>query len=176
LLGVSFSHRPTLVRGLDYYNKTVFEFVSDNLGAQNAFCGGGRYDHLVSHIGGKQDQPSIGAAIGVERLLLLLEPMKDRLPIPHKPALSVIIPLTRDQHALALYIADHLRHHGLCVDTLLEADSLKSMMRKANKYGATYALLLGEDEQRAQTITIKHMMTGETQTISQIDCVAYLKK
>jgi histidyl-tRNA synthetase len=176
VLGISFTHKPTLVRGLDYYNKTVFEFVSDNLGSQNAFCGGGRYDHLVSQIGGKQDQPSIGAAIGVERLLLLLEQIKDRLPLPHKPLLSVIIPLTKEQHMLALYIADHMRYHGLCVDVLLEDDSVKSMMRKANKYGAMYALLLGQDEQRAQTITIKNMTTGESQTVPQIEIVGYIKK
>jgi histidyl-tRNA synthetase len=176
ILGVSYTHKPTLVRGLDYYNKTVFEFVSDNLGAQSAFCGGGRYDHLVSQIGGKQDQPSIGAAIGVERLLLLLEPNKDTLPLPHKPKLSVIIPLSNKQHTLALYIADHMRHHGLYVDVLLEEDSVKSMMRKANKYGTTYALLLGEDEQRAQTITVKNMMTGNSETIPQIEVVNYIKR
>lgn len=176
ILGVSFSHRPTLVRGLDYYNKTVFEFVSDNLGAQNTFCGGGRYDHLVAQIGGKQDQPSIGAAIGVERLLLLLEPIKDRLPIAQKPLLLVVIPLAVEQQTLALYIADYLRHHQFCVDVILENDSLKSMMRKANKYGAAYALLLGEDEQRAQTVTIKNMVTGAMQTVPQIECVNYLKK
>jgi histidyl-tRNA synthetase len=176
ILGVSYSHKPTLVRGLDYYNKTVFEFVSDNLGAQNAFCGGGRYDHLVSQIGGKEDQPSIGAAIGLERLLLLLEPMVEKLSLPQKPMLSVLIPLTSMQHGLALYVAEHLRIHGFCVDVLLENDSLKNMMRKANKAGATYVLLIGEDEQKAQTITIKHMTTGAMQTIPQIECVAYLKK
>ena len=176
LLGVSFSHKPTLVRGLDYYNKTVFEFVSDNLGAQNAFCGGGRYDHLVSHLGGKHDQPSLGAAIGIERLLLLLEPHKDKLTLDQKPMLSVVVPLTEAQRTLALYIAENLRRNNLCVDVLLEDDSVKNMMRKANKYGATYALLIGEDEQKTQTITIKNMVTGESQTIPQVECVAYLKK
>ena len=72
-VGIAFMHAPCLVRGLDYYNKTVFEFTSSHLGAQAAFCGGGRYDHLVSAVGGKKDQPSIGAAIGVERVLMILE-------------------------------------------------------------------------------------------------------
>jgi histidyl-tRNA synthetase len=175
ILSVSFSHKPTLVRGLDYYNKTVFEFVSDNLGAQNAFCGGGRYDHLISLLGGKEDRPSIGAAIGVERVLLLLEAIKDTLPIPHKPALSVILPLSKQQHTLALYIADHMRTHDLCVDVLLDSDSVKSMMRKANKSGARYALLLGDTEQQAQTITIKNMTTGQETTLPQIDIVSYIK-
>src|SRR3984957_10422043 len=73
ILSVTYAHKPTLVRGLDYYSKTVFEFVSYDLGAQNTFCGGGRYDQLVSQLGGTQDQPSIGAAIGIERLMLLLD-------------------------------------------------------------------------------------------------------
>jgi histidyl-tRNA synthetase len=176
MLGVSYTHRPTLVRGLDYYNKTVFEFVSGELGAQNTFCGGGRYDYLVSHIGGKQDQPSIGAAIGIERLLMLLEPISNNFLLPQKRPLTVIIPVETSQHPLALYIADHVRRHGICVDTFLEESSLKGMMRKANKWGAHTVLIVGEEEQRTQTVTIKHMTTGETKTVPQIDVVKYLQK
>jgi len=90
MLSVSYVHQPRLVRGLDYYSKTVFEFVSNALGAQNAFCAGGRYDQLVRQIGGKQDEPSVGAAIGVERLMLILETIKDRLPLPQQAALHVL--------------------------------------------------------------------------------------
>lgn len=176
LLGVSFSHKPTLVRGLDYYNKTVFEFVSDNLGAQNAFCGGGRYDFLVQQLGGKEDQPSLGAAIGIERLLLLLEPIRDQLPLPQQPALYVILPLSPAQQPLALLIAEMLRAQKYHVDVFLEQDSVKSMMRQANKVGATLALIIGEEEQKMQIVTVKNMMTGESEKVAQIDLVKWLQK
>jgi len=176
LLGVSYTHRPTLVRGLDYYNKTVFEFVSDNLGAQNAFCGGGRYDFLVKQLGGREDQPSLGAAFGIERLLLLLEPIQERLALPHKPALNLVLPLTPAQQTLALLLTESLRAHHLHVDVLLEGDSIKHMMKQANKRSASHVLIIGEDEQQSQTVTIKNMMTGNSERIAQIDAVQYLKK
>ena len=98
LLSVTFKVQPSLVRGLDYYNKTVFEFVSGGLGAQNAFCGGGRYDQLVTQIGGKTDQQSIGAAIGFERLLMLIEPHKDSLPLPQLPKLHATFTIGKDTY------------------------------------------------------------------------------
>jgi len=176
LLSVSYAHKPTLVRGLDYYSKTVFEFVSHNLGAQNTFCGGGRYDQLVTQLGGKQDQPSIGAAMGIERILLLLDPMSSALVIPPAPVLHVIIPMQAQHIALALLIADTLTAAGLCVEVLVEQDSMKSMLRHANKMGARYALLIGDDELQSRTVTVKNMVTGTQETIGQIDLVHYLKK
>ncbi len=176
LLSVSFNPKPTLVRGLDYYNKTVFEFVSDALGAQNAFCGGGRYDQLVSQIGGKVDQPSIGAAFGIERLILLLEQVRTTLTLPHAPRLQVIIPLTQAQQSVALLLADELQAHNLATEVLLEGDSVKSMMRQANKLGAQFCLLIGEDEQRTHEVTVKNMVTGTEEKMAQIDVVAYLAK
>jgi histidyl-tRNA synthetase len=175
LLSVSFTVQPTLVRGLDYYNKTVFEFVSGSLGAQNAFCGGGRYDSLIGQLGGKPDQPSIGAAIGVERLELALEPIKDSLQLPQLPQLCLVLPFTQAQHSLALLLADELLAAGLCTDLLLEGDSVKSMMKKANKMGARFALLLGEDEQKNNQVTVKNMITGAEEKMDQSQVVAYLK-
>lgn len=176
LLSVSYAVKPNLVRGLDYYNKTVFEFTSDNLGAQSAFCGGGRYDQLVSQLGGREDQPSIGAAMGIERLLLLLEPMRDNLPLPEQPALHVILPMGKEQMTLALLLADTLQAAHLCTDIMLEGDSIKNMMRKANKLGAAYVLILGDQEQENKTVTVKNMVTGAEERIAQIDLVKYLKK
>ena len=173
-LSVSYSYRPTLVRGLDYYDKTVFEFVSTELGAQNAFCGGGRYNSLVKQIGGKEDQPSIGASIGVERALLLLERIKDTLQLPQLPPLIVVLPLTKEQHALALLVADELQARSFCTDVLLEGDSVKSMMRQANKMGARFALLLGPDEQAQKVVTVKTMMTGDEEKVPQKELVSYL--
>lgn len=176
LLSVSFVVQPTLVRGLDYYNKTVFEFVSDGLGAQNAFCGGGRYDQLVSQLGAATDQQSIGAAIGIERLLLLLEPYKDSLPIAQPAQLQVLMPMSSEQQTVALLLADELQAHGLCTEVLLEQDSIKNMMRIANRLGAAYALIIGPDEQSNNQITIKNMITGAQETVAQSQVVTYLKR
>ncbi len=176
LLSVSFAINPRLVRGLDYYNKTVFEFSSQSLGAQNAFCGGGRYDRLAEELGASESYPSLGAAIGIERLLLLLEPHKDRLALPQSPALFIIMPLAPAQNMLALLLADTLCAAGLGIDLFLEGDSLKSMLRRANKMGASHVLLVGEEEQKAKTVTVKNLMSGHQQTIAQIDLVTYLRR
>jgi len=176
MLSVSFVVVPRLVRGLDYYCKTVFEFVSSQLGAQNAFCGGGRYDQLVRELGGKEDRPSLGAAVGIERLLLLLEEYKDRLTIPTKPALYVLVPLSKAQEPLALLLADELQAQNLCTDIVLAGDSVKSVMRKANKMGANYALILGEDEQKSHQVTVKNMTTGTEEKIAQSELVGHLKR
>ena len=112
LISVSFSHSKNLVRGLDYYDKTVFEFASADLGSQNAFCGGGRYDRLVNDISlGHQNQPSIGAAIGIERLIILLELIKDKLPLPQMKPLYLIMPLTTKQHIISLLLANRKAKH-----------------------------------------------------------------
>jgi histidyl-tRNA synthetase len=175
LLSVSYAYRPTLVRGLDYYNKTVFEFVSKDLGAQDTFCGGGRYNQLVKDLGGNQDKPAIGAAFGIERLMLLIEPLRDQLQIPHAPSLHMIIPMTTAQHTLALLLADELRAHNICTDVILEG-SMKSMMRKAGNSGAAYALILGETEQQNRTVMVKNMTTGTEESVAQVNVVKYLKK
>lgn len=173
ILSVSHAHDPRLVRGLDYYNKTVFEFVSDNLGAQNTFCGGGRYE-LATQFGAKEPIPSLGAAIGIERLMLLLEPMRDQLPISKLPALHIIMPLSAQQQSLALLLADTLLANNLCVDVLLDGGSVKNMMRKANKMGAATALILGDEEQEGRTVMVKDMITGSQEAVAQIDLAAYL--
>jgi histidyl-tRNA synthetase len=175
ILSISYTHKPTLVRGLDYYDKTAFEFVSESLGAQSAFCGGGRYDHLVSYMGGKKDYPAIGAAMGIERLILLLEPIRDRLPLPIGPAIQVILPLDKAQHDLALLLADELQTHGICVDILFEG-SLKSMMRKAHKMGAQHVIIVGSEEQKKDEVVVKNMMTGQEEHIKQIDLIKFLNK
>ncbi len=176
LLSVTFSYNPRLVRGLDYYNKTVFEFTSDSLGAQNAFCGGGRYDQLANQLGSKQTYPALGAAIGIERLLLLLEPLRDTLALPQPKPLYVLMPLSEEQNSLTLLIADALNAPNLVTDTLLDGDSLKSMMRRANKMGAAYALIVGDQEQQAKTVLVKNMMTGDQEQVAQIDLINYLRR
>lgn len=176
MLSVSYAPQPKLVRGLDYYTKTVFEFLSGNLGAQNAFCGGGRYDQLVSMLGGKEDQPSIGAAIGIERLMIMLELIKETLPLPQPAPLHAVLPLSEKQQTLALILADVLQREGLATEALLEGGSLKSMMRKANKLGAKFCLLLGDEEQQKNEVTIKNMVTSEEIRVPQVEAVKHLIK
>jgi histidyl-tRNA synthetase len=107
--------------------------------------------------------------------MLLLEPLRDQLNIAHPPALHMIIPMTPAQHTLALLLADELQANNICTDILFEG-SIKAMMRKTNKFGAAYALILGETEQENRTVTVKNMTTGTEQTVPQIDIVVALKK
>ena len=175
LLSVSYIHNPKLVRGLDYYNKTVFEFVSQNLGAQNTFCGGGRYDQLALELGAAHDEPSLGAAMGIERLLLLLESQNSTLPIKEEPALYVVLPVTAEQQSLALLVAQTLSHHGFTTDILLDEPSIKSMMRKANKMGAKFCLIIGPEEQNNRQINIKNMITGHSTLVPQGQVINHLR-
>lgn len=176
LISISFKHAKNLVRGLDYYDKTVFEFVSSNLGAQNAFCAGGRYDRLVHDISQKIDQPAVGAAIGVERLMLLIEPIKDKLAIEPKAPLYLILPLSEKQQLLGLLISNQLHFNNITCDILLDESSVKNLMRKANKLGAKFVLIIGDDEQNSHEVTIKNMVTGQEERIKQTELVNYIQQ
>jgi histidyl-tRNA synthetase len=167
MLSVNFIHDPCLVRGLDYYNKTVFEFTSSDLGAQNAFCGGGRYE-LAKQLGATEEIPSIGASIGMGRLLLLMEQNPDRVTIPPEKALNVIIPMEDEQNVLALLLAHNLQSSGLCVDILF-GSTLSKKMKKANKLGAQHVLVIGETEQKDGTVSIKNMQTGKSKIVKQTE-------
>ncbi len=172
-LSVSFVVEPKLVRGLDYYNKTVFEFTSPHLGAQDAFMGGGRYN-LGRQVGAKQDYDAIGAAIGLSRLLLLLEQNKDKLILPEKPALHVILPLSEEFQGAGLFLAENLQNNGFATDIVLKKASMTNMMKKAEKLGASYALILGEDEHKSGMVSVKNMQTGKTQKIAQSEVISVL--
>ena len=167
-LSVTFMHNPYLVRGLDYYNKTVFEFVGTTLGAQNTFCGGGRYDTLATQLGSKEEVPAFGAGIGLERLLMLLEGHEDKFAVAKRP-LVCIVPCQAEQNGTALLVADSLQVAGVCIDILIDDASLKSKLRKANKLQAMYVVMIGVDEQVGNYVTIKNMITGKDDKISQAD-------
>lgn len=167
-LSVTFSHNPYLVRGLDYYNKTVFEFIGTTLGAQNTFCGGGRYDTLATQLGSKEEVPAVGAAIGVERLLMLLQDNQDSFAIAKRP-LVCIVPCQQEQNGTALLIADTLQAAGVCIDILVDEASLKSKLRKAHKLQALYVVVIGCDEQAGNYVTIKNMITGKDDKVFQAD-------
>ncbi len=169
-LSVNFEIDQNLVRGLDYYNKTVFEFVSVNLGAQNTFCGGGRYDHLAQQLGSKVEIPAFGCAIGLERLIMILEANRQALTL-QAPTLTCIIPLCLAQNKLALHLADYLTQHKKTVEVLLDDVKIKNKMKKAHELKATWTLLIGDDEQKNNTVTIKNMITGTQETVSQKDAI-----
>ena len=158
-LGISFIHNPSLVRGLDYYNNTVFEFSSPLLGAQNAFCGGGQYD-LSQQLGHKQPITSIGAAIGVERLTLLLEASNDPLALPTPKPLHVIVPLSDEQLPLALLAHQALHRANLNV-MLSHPRPLKKALKRANDMHAAYCVLIGAEEQEDNVVRVKTMSTGD---------------
>ena len=173
-LSVTFVHNPYLVRGLDYYNKTVFEFIGLALGAQNTFCGGGRYDSLAQQLGSKEQIPAFGAGIGMERLLIVLEGQEEKF-AAKRSSLVCIVPCAAEQNGTALLIADNLQAAGVCVDVLLDVASLKSKLRKADKLQAAYALVIGEQEQAENFVMVKNMMTGQDEKVSQADLETYFK-
>ncbi len=174
-LAITFTIDDQLVRGLDYYNKTVFEFTSINLGAQNTFCGGGRYDGLAQQLGSKTEIPSLGCAIGIERLLMILEDKKDKLS-EIAATLICIIPLDHAQNKVALHLADHLISQGLTVEILIDDQKVKNKMKKASDLKATYALIIGENEQKNNSVMVKNMITGTQEMILQNQVAQYLKK
>ncbi|MCB9493205.1 MAG: histidine--tRNA ligase [Epsilonproteobacteria bacterium] len=175
LLSVNYIVDTMLVRGLDYYNKTVFEFCSEELGSQSAFCGGGRY-LLGKGVGAREDIPSIGVGIGMGRVMMLVEQTLNQHSLPQKPALSVVVPLQTEQQALGLMLCYELTKNGLHTDIIFDTASVTNMMKRAHKTGARYALLLGPDEQENSTVSVKDMQKGTTTTMSQTEVVALLKQ
>jgi histidyl-tRNA synthetase len=173
--GVPFAVNPRLVRGLDYYNLTVFEWITDALGAQGTVCGGGRYDPLVERIGGKAS-PSCGYAIGVERVIELL---REAGTVEPRPAADVYVAHQGGTTATrAFAVAEQLRDAGL--DVLLHAGeaSLKSQMKKADASGAEYAVIVGEKELEQSAVALKALRvsagggTGGEQRIVPLDRLA----
>ena len=169
LLSVNFIENSRLVRGLDYYNKTVFEFSSRRLGAQSTFCGGGRYDGLITQFSPKDFQPALGAGIGIERVLMLLEPEE------FKSKLIAVLPLSKEQNNLALLVAEEIRNSNIKVETILDVASIKSLLRKASKMDATAAIIIGDDEQATQTLTVKNLVDGNSAHFTHAEAFEYLK-
>jgi histidyl-tRNA synthetase len=170
--GVAFRFNPRLVRGLDYYNRTVFEWTTDRLGAQGTVCAGGRYDGLIEQIGGKP-APACGYAMGVERLLALLE--ESGTFQPSVPDVYVV----RQGVAAERYaerVAERMRESGLEVVIHCGGGSFKSQMKKADSSGALYALIVGEDELRGGEVTVKPMRSAGEQIRVKRDGVAQALK
>lgn len=157
-LDIKFEEDPYLVRGLDYYTRTVFEITSDALGAQNAICGGGRYDLLAEELGG-QPAPAVGFASGIERMLMVAEAQKIQLAA--EPSLDVyVIALGDAAKPVAHKLLRRVREWGLSADADLLGRSMKAQMREANRQNSRFVLILGEDELAADSVTVKDMQAG----------------
>jgi len=157
---IKYTVNPSIVRGLDYYTRTVFEFVSDEIGSQGTVCGGGRYDGLVAELGGN-DTPALGFGMGLERLLMLME--KQGCPIPETPAPDLYIaPMGPAALSAAVAICRRLRSEGFAAATDLMGRSLKAQMKYAGKSGYRFTCVIGDDELAKGVVTVKDMTTGES--------------
>ena len=162
--GVAYSINPRLVRGMDYYNLTVFEFITERLGSQGTVCGGGRYDYLIGEIGGKH-APAVGWALGVERVLELLkeqgEAMTEAAPdayaiIPDAASLPIVSPVLQSLRRMGVSV-----HMHAPADSADGMGSMKSQFKKADASGARYALIFGADELAQHQVTVKALRDGE---------------
>jgi histidyl-tRNA synthetase len=171
--GVAYEINPRLVRGLDYYNRTVFEWVTTRLGAQGTICAGGRYDGLIEQIGGKPS-PAMGFAMGVERLLALLQ--DDGMALP-KPAVDVYLVHQGELASqLASQVSEQLRDANLSVVMHCGGGSFKSQMKKADASGAVVAVVIGDDEAQANQASVKPMQGGEQVKVSVEQLSATIRK
>ncbi|MBL4829219.1 MAG: histidine--tRNA ligase [Aliivibrio sp.] len=171
--GIQYQVNERLVRGLDYYNRTVFEWITESLGAQGTVCGGGRYDGLVEQLGGKAT-PAVGFAMGVERLVLMMETLEQT---DVRSAVDVYL-VTAGEGTLAagMTLAETLRDQlpNLRIMTHFGGGNFKKQFKRADKSGAAVALILGETEVLEQTVTLKDLRGGEQQTVAQADIASLL--
>lgn len=162
--GIEYKINPHIVRGLDYYTRTVFEFVSGDIGAQSTVCGGGRYDGLISQMGGPS-VPSLGFAMGIERLMLAINNKGVELPDAHTP--DIYIAAMGENTALkATELCAVLRNDGLKAQTDICARGLKAQMKYANKIGAKFSMVLGDDEISSGKAKLKDMEKGNEREIA----------
>ncbi|NET81760.1 MAG: histidine--tRNA ligase [Moorea sp. SIO1F2] len=164
-LGISYQLNPRLVRGLDYYTHTAFEIISDDLGAQATVCGGGRYDGLVDELGGNKT-PAVGWAIGLERLVILLQQLQA------SPALALdfyLVSRGEVAQAQGLKLAQQLRKAGLAVELDLSGSAFGKQFKRADRSGAVACLVIGDAEAQSNTVNLKWLASGEQETMTQAD-------
>ena len=175
-VGIQYEINPKLVRGLDYYNKTVFEWVTSALGAQGTVCGGGRYDGLVEQLGGHATS-GVGFAMGLERLVLLVQEVNKSIPV--KSAVDIYVVYQGEGTTLAAFqLAEKLRSELPHLSTMLHCSggNFKKQFRRADKSGATLALVLGESEVQNNQVVVKHLLgTAEQQTIDVANLIEHVK-
>lgn len=180
--GIEYVINPRLVRGMDYYNLTVFEFVTPHLGSQGTICGGGRYDDLMAQMGGKAT-PAVGWGLGIERVLELLKELKLLVPEPTPDAYAVIPDIANAPSVMVTL--QHLRRAGVSIQmhaSTLGADgasvmaSFKSQFKRADASGANYALVFGADELADNSVAVKPMRGGDQQTYKLSDLAQLVQK
>lgn len=172
--GVQYTIDSGIVRGLDYYTKTVFEFVSTDIGSQGTVCGGGRYDGLIEELGGVPT-PAIGFAAGLERLLLLMENTGRQIPDNGMPQIY-LAGMDEASRAKAFQLAAELRRSGVSAEIDHMARSVKAQFRYADKIGAAYVAAIGGSELESGAVNLKKMSDGSTQSVKFEDLVTYLKQ
>jgi len=172
--GISYTVNERLVRGLDYYNRTVFEWVTTSLGAQGTVCAGGRYDGLVEQLGGRAT-PAVGFAMGLERLVLLVQAVNPDFKAPATIDVYVISSGTGAQSA-AVQLAERVRDAvpQIKLMTNYGGGNFKKQITRADKWGARIALILGENEVAAQQVVVKDLRSGEQETLAQSEVAARL--
>ena len=175
-VGIQYEINPKLVRGLDYYNKTVFEWVTSALGAQGTVCGGGRYDGLVEQLGGHATS-GVGFAMGLERLVLLVQEVNKSIPV--KSAVDIYVVYQGEGTTLtAFQLAEKLRSELPHLSTMLHCSggNFKKQFKRADKSGATLALVLGESEVQNNQVVVKHLLgAAEQQTIDVANLIEHVK-
>lgn len=173
--GIQYRINSRLVRGLDYYNRTVFEWVTQSLGSQGTVCGGGRYDGLVSQLGGKET-PSVGFAMGIERLVLMMETLNQQ---PVRSSVDAYL-VTMGEGSLeaGMQLAEQLRDTlpQLRLMTHFGGGNFKKQFKRADKVGASFALVLGEEEVAQQQVVLKNLVAGEQQTLTQSELISQLSQ
>ena len=172
-LNIKYVVNPHIVRGLDYYTRTVFEFVSTSIGAQGTVCGGGRYNNLVEQVGGKPC-PAVGFGMGLERLILTLESLGLSVGEEEVPTLY-IASLSEKAKDMIMPFAMNLRQNGISVEIDLMDRAFKGQMKYANKIGAKYLLVLGDDELQTNEAKIKDMASGEETPIKLNEILKFFR-
>lgn len=170
-MGIPFVVNPRLVRGLDYYRHTVFEFITDSLGAQGTVLGGGRYDGLVEELGGPKTA-GIGFGAGIDRLSLLLQETGKQ---PAEPRPIAVIPVGDDTLLPIMKIAHDLRQNGFIVD-MAYSGNMGKRMKKANKINACAAVIMGSDEYEKGIVTVRDLDTGDQNEIAAAELNAFMQK
>ena len=170
-VGITYKIDKGIVRGLDYYSKTVFEFVSDNIGAQGTVLGGGRYDGLIADLCGN-DAPGIGFAMGIERLLLLAEGAMD---VPEDTPDVFFIPIGDVAKKQVYQLVFSLRGQGISAEYDLNGRSVKAQMKYADKIGAKYTVVIGDDEIAQGSYPVKNMSNGETVNVAPDEIITVVK-
>ncbi len=172
--GVEYKINPEIVRGLDYYTRTVFEFVSGEIGAQSTVCGGGRYDGLIKELGGSEVS-GIGFAVGIERLLLLAENSGVKIPEDDKVKIY-FAPMGEEERLKAFELAVDLKKHGINAETDVMDRGIKPQFKYADKIGAKFVAVIGEDELSKGQVKIKNMLNGEENFVPFDKILQYISK